>query len=396
MKKLFLPLIFVCVLTHTTLAQNVAINATGAVPVASAMLDITSTTSGLLIPRMSSAQRIAIATPATGLVVYDTTTGTFWYFDGTFWVELLNGSTGWRITGNALSSAGIFGSTTAQDVRFFSNNTERMRLVSSGVFGINTAAPATSGSGLSAVDKLNITTSTTSGNAAMVELYNTSASGFSQFANNSGSANPFDAIRSVINYPTNSGLPAAVYGLQVANSGFGIGVNAITNSTNANSNGIYAQCPFSNSAGYYAGYFVGRVASTGNYFVVSDKRLKKNITPLGNCLDKVIKMMPVEYNFDEKYKGFIASEEKQAGLLAQDVDEIFHNSNIVSDINLKSVGGENEPKFVGATEKTELKTMAAKAVSYSALTPYLIGAIKEQQQQIELLKQEIELLKSKK
>ena len=384
---------FICLITNKYFAQNVAINATGAVPVASAMLDIASTTSGLLIPRMSSVQRVAIVTPATGLEVYDTTTNTFWWFNGVVWVEQLGTGNGWVVGGNTLSAAGIFGSLNANDVRFFSNNTERMRLASGGVFGINTTAPATSGAGLSAVDKLNIRTSTTSGNAAMVELYNTSASGFSQFAYNTGSANPFDAIRSVISYPTNSGLPAAVYGLQVANSGWGIGVNAITNSTNNFSNGIYAQCPFSNSAGFYAGYFAGRVFSSGS-FVISDKKLKKNIMPLENCLNKVMMMRPVEYNFDEKYKGLIASDEKQAGLLAQDLDEIFHNSNIVSDINLKNVGGDIEPKFVGATDKIEVKTMAAKAVSYTALIPYLIGAIKEQQQQIESLEAEIKTIKS--
>src|SRR4051812_47818946 len=55
-------------------AQNVAINATGAAPAASAMLDVSSTTMGSLIPRMTSAQRTAIAAPATGLEVYDTST----------------------------------------------------------------------------------------------------------------------------------------------------------------------------------------------------------------------------------------------------------------------------------------------------------------------------------
>jgi hypothetical protein len=77
------------VFSSVSFAQNVAINATGAAPVASAMLDITSTTSGLLIPRMSSVQRVAIAAPATGLKVYDTTTNTFWWFNGVIWVEQL-------------------------------------------------------------------------------------------------------------------------------------------------------------------------------------------------------------------------------------------------------------------------------------------------------------------
>ncbi|WP_448044405.1 C1q-like domain-containing protein [Bradyrhizobium liaoningense] len=44
----------------------------GALPAASALMDLTSTTKGFLPPRMTTAQRDAIASPATGLVVYDT------------------------------------------------------------------------------------------------------------------------------------------------------------------------------------------------------------------------------------------------------------------------------------------------------------------------------------
>ncbi len=70
-------------------AQNVGINATGAAPAASAMLDVSSTTSGLLTPRMTAAQRIAIAVPATGLLVYQTDgLDGFWYFNGTVWLRL--------------------------------------------------------------------------------------------------------------------------------------------------------------------------------------------------------------------------------------------------------------------------------------------------------------------
>jgi hypothetical protein len=56
----------------------------------SAMLDVTSTNKGFLAPRMTAAQRTAIATPATGLLVYqtDATTG-FWYYNGTVWVQAI-------------------------------------------------------------------------------------------------------------------------------------------------------------------------------------------------------------------------------------------------------------------------------------------------------------------
>ena len=68
-------------------AQNVAINATGAMPNASAMLDVASTTKGLLMPRMTTTERNAIASPATGLQVYNTSTNTNDTFNGTVWVS---------------------------------------------------------------------------------------------------------------------------------------------------------------------------------------------------------------------------------------------------------------------------------------------------------------------
>lgn len=141
MKKIILPLLIFSVLEGN--AQNVAINATGIAPVASAMLDISSTTSGLLIPRMSSAQRTAIATPATGLLVYDTTLAAFLYFDGTVW-RYMAYSGGWLLAGNTVGASDFMGSTNAADVRFFSNNLERMRILSGGqvVVGSTTAFAA--------------------------------------------------------------------------------------------------------------------------------------------------------------------------------------------------------------------------------------------------------------
>lgn len=53
-------------------AQNIGINNTGNTPNASAMLDVSSTDKGLLIPRMTTAQRDAIASPALSLMLYNT------------------------------------------------------------------------------------------------------------------------------------------------------------------------------------------------------------------------------------------------------------------------------------------------------------------------------------
>lgn len=129
MKKTTVLIACVCLTAFAAFSQNVGINATGAAPAASAMLDISSTTSGILIPRMTTAQRTAIAAPATGLLVYDNTVGGFYYFDGTVWLPLLNSSTGWNVTGNTVTAANnILGSLNAQAVRFFTNNVERMRI----------------------------------------------------------------------------------------------------------------------------------------------------------------------------------------------------------------------------------------------------------------------------
>lgn len=59
-------------------------------PNGSSMLDITSTSKGLLAPRMTTAQRTAITTPANSLLVYDTDLKSFYYYDTTTtaWVKI--------------------------------------------------------------------------------------------------------------------------------------------------------------------------------------------------------------------------------------------------------------------------------------------------------------------
>ena len=72
--KIQLLLAGICLLVTLTLHAQVAITSDGSAPDASAMLDVKSTAKGLLVPRMTSAQRVAIATPAAGLLIYQTDT----------------------------------------------------------------------------------------------------------------------------------------------------------------------------------------------------------------------------------------------------------------------------------------------------------------------------------
>jgi hypothetical protein len=59
---------------------------------ASALLDLTSTAKGFLAPRMTELERDAIASPATGLFVYNTDTNAFNYYDGSAWGAIGGGS----------------------------------------------------------------------------------------------------------------------------------------------------------------------------------------------------------------------------------------------------------------------------------------------------------------
>lgn len=54
----------------------------------SAMLDVKSTDKGMLIPRLSTAQRTAISAPVEGLFVYDTDFKRFYYYNGSDWAAM--------------------------------------------------------------------------------------------------------------------------------------------------------------------------------------------------------------------------------------------------------------------------------------------------------------------
>jgi uncharacterized protein (TIGR02145 family) len=89
MKKLMLS----AVLAATSLISYAQAGVGTTTPNASAALDVTSITSGLLPPRMTKAQRDAISTPAAGLMVYCTDSGVngeLQFYDGTTWLSMLS------------------------------------------------------------------------------------------------------------------------------------------------------------------------------------------------------------------------------------------------------------------------------------------------------------------
>lgn len=110
--KYFISFLFLFVTDHC-MAQSVSINTDGSTANSSAILDVKSTTKGMLVPRMSKIQKNAISSPASGLLVYQLTPDSvgFHYFDGIQWLWLeafANNNSGWKTTGNIGTTSANF------------------------------------------------------------------------------------------------------------------------------------------------------------------------------------------------------------------------------------------------------------------------------------------------
>ncbi len=166
MKKILL----MCMLgtgAYTLNAQTagVGINTTGAAANNNAMLDVSATNKGMLIPRVDLVALTSniitsfgiSATPTTSLLVYNTTVSTlpstvfqtgFYYWDGSSWTKLNTGATssaatGWSLAGNSGTTASNFiGTTDALPLSLRTTGLDRMTINAAGNVGIGTTAPA--------------------------------------------------------------------------------------------------------------------------------------------------------------------------------------------------------------------------------------------------------------
>lgn len=126
-------------------AQSVGIN--NPTPHAKSLLDLTSTDKGLLAPRMTQAQRLAMFpssdVTAKGMLVYQTdNTQGFYYYDGTTWM-LVQANAGWGLTGNSATNAtsNFIGTCDSTDVVFKSKNQEAIRIKPNKKIGFGTNNP---------------------------------------------------------------------------------------------------------------------------------------------------------------------------------------------------------------------------------------------------------------
>jgi len=142
--KQILVLLFICPIfigkSQIKLGSNVTtINS-------SSLLELESTTKGLLFTRMNSTQMNAISA-VQGLVVFNTDSNCLFNHNGTSWISLcrtgitsLNGA--WQTTGNSITGGSYLGTSNNRDLVIKTNSNERMRIDSfTGNVGIGTSNP---------------------------------------------------------------------------------------------------------------------------------------------------------------------------------------------------------------------------------------------------------------
>lgn len=296
-------------------AQNAAINTDGSLPDPNAILDLKSGNKGLLIPRMSSTARMAIPNTV-GLLVYDTSTSSFWYNTGLTWINLpgykttigmppsgplkgTNDSAGQLPGGNtavgldamlqstsgvnntALGYAALYNnagdSNTAIGVHtlYFNTGGHDNAAIGAGALYYNSNGYGNVAAGTSAL------TNNTTGNM------NTGMGFVSQFNTSTGGANTSIGSNSMWTNTTGTGNTAIGAGSDVGTSNLtnatAIGYGAVVNASN--------KIRLGNSA---VTVIEGQVPFT----TPSDGRYKYNIREDVKGLDFIMKLRPVTYQFD--------------------------------------------------------------------------------------------------
>ena len=125
----------------------------------------------------------------------------------------------------------------------------------------------------------------------------------------------------------------------------------------------------STTSSTYELYVSGDIYATGNVTAYSDKRKKTNIETIENALDKVLNLRGVTFNKLNIHNN--PEEKTETGVIAQEVKEVF-------------------PEVVTHSEDND-----EYGVSYGNFAGLFIEAFKEQQKTINMLKEEVENLKSK-
>ena len=139
----------------------------------------------------------------------------------------------------------------------------------------------------------------------------------------------------------------------------------------------------------------GNISYSGSLTSTSDRKLKEDIQPLRNALDAIMQLSPASFKFrsGEPYPGLTLSSGQHFGLIAQEVETVLpslvQTQTHRYTENADRPAGHGQPDAVPTTEKE----VEYKSVNYVELIPFLIRAVQEQQEKIELLNRELRELK---
>jgi hypothetical protein len=430
--KIIFIFLFIFIFGGTLFAQ-MGVNSTGTAPTTSAMLDISSTTKGFLMPRMTTTQRTDIVAPATGLTVYDLTTKTIWTFDGIQWKVISNL---WNGDYNAISSstsptgyvripsnASIIGnlgigtytpevkleinsSINSHLAKFDGHSPMYMSLFEDDIFrgywgsysGNVEDVDFGTGSGNS-TGKLHLTIQASP--KLTIDAFGKVGIGLtnpstplhviapSTFSHTLTSPFPTWSSQNAGTFVKSGGASFMSVGVLGACTGTGsvfspslmIGIAGIANG-GFDAYGIYGVASGASGTNYGV-YCSGNGGYTGTWSSLSDGKFKNNIARLEEgTISKLMQLKPSTYTLKtQEYKFMNLPEGSQFGFVAQDLEQVFPTL----------VENSSHPGEEGVNGKSA--AISYKSVNYIGLIPILTKAIQEQQTIISDLKSEIELLR---
>lgn len=124
----------------------------------------------------------------------------------------------------------------------------------------------------------------------------------------------------------------------------------------------------------WAGYFLGDIVASRT-FRFSDNKLKSNIQPIENALEKLNKLQTSVYTFNQtEFPDLSLPAGKQLGFVAENMQSVFP----------ELVRNATSPKIAGIRGKTARNSVAFKAVNYEGIIPVLVAAVKEQKQIVDV------------
>lgn len=111
----------------------------------SSILELESSSQGLLLPRVPDTTVTTLAAAPDGTIVYFTPLNSILVRKGGYWRPLKDAAstTEWLLDGNTLPAVSAFGTVNNLALPFITSNQERMRIAANGAIGFGTAAPTT-------------------------------------------------------------------------------------------------------------------------------------------------------------------------------------------------------------------------------------------------------------